>query len=106
MKTIINLTPHEVKVVKAECIKVYPASGNVARVATNSVKVGEVDGVSLFKTVYVDPEGVPEPKENVLYIVSGLVRTSYPNRTDLISPHGLIRDDEGRVIGCEGFDVN
>jgi hypothetical protein len=38
-----------------------------------------------------------------VYIVSRLIRTALPERGDLASPYGLVRDAEGRAIGAEGL---
>jgi len=46
---------------------------------------------------------MPEQVSGVAYIVSALVRSAYPDRTDLLIPHGLVRDDDGNIIGCRGF---
>lgn len=35
-----------------------------------------------------------------MYVVSRLVAEAVPERRDLVVPHGLVRDGQGRVVGC------
>lgn len=108
MKRIINMTPHEVKIVDDEeaLIKSFAASGNLARCKTVPVSAGSLDGLPLTKTEYGDVEGLPDQQPDVFYIVSALVRTRLPERKDLLSPGQQVRDDAGRVIGCKSLDCN
>ena len=55
---------------------------------------------------YGKVSNLPEPKDGVLYIVSAAVRTALPERNDLASPAHLVRDEEGRIIGCLAFEIN
>lgn len=85
---IINLTPHEVKIVNENgaTIKSFTASGSLARCKTVPVSAGNIDGLPLTKTEYGDVEGLPDQQPDVFYIVSALVRTRLPERKDLLSP--------------------
>lgn len=47
--------------------------------------------------------GLPDPREHVLYIVSQIVFDALPKRRDLLVPHDMVRDAQGRVTGCRGF---
>lgn len=103
MKTeIVNLTPHEI-IVGTQTI---PASGTVARVVTTSKAVGHAGGIPLTVTETGPVKDLPDPSRGVLYVVSALVRIAYPERNDIASPGQLVRDDNGRVIGCESLIVN
>jgi hypothetical protein len=102
----INLTEHEIKVVNGESVITFPPSGIVARISTNPVKISEDNGISLFKTEYGETTGLPDKKDNFYYIVSALVRNGNKTRLDLVSPSSLLRDKNGVVIGCKGFDTN
>lgn len=104
---IINLTPHAINIyVGMTPMKAYPDSGKVARVSTQNVVVGEEDGVRLVAKTFGDVVDLPEPAEGVYYIVSSLVALACPDRTDLLVPDDLVRDDTGRVVGCRCFSVN
>lgn len=101
---IINLTPHTIKIINSE-VREIPSSGTV-RISEVTVPVGEIDGIALVKKTYGKAEGLPEPQEDTLYIVSAMVRTAYPERNDLASPGDLVRDEQGNVIGCRNLVVN
>ncbi|WCF11484.1 hypothetical protein NDS46_31500 (plasmid) [Paenibacillus thiaminolyticus] len=105
----INLTPHDVVIMERnEIIKVIPASGNVARVQTHAKAVGKLDGIEVVKTVWGDIEGLPEPKEGIVYIVSMLVGQA-AKRSDVIgpdtSPDSAIRNEAGQIVGCRRFQT-
>lgn len=103
---LVNLTPHTVNIydLEGKVQVVSLQSEGVARVSTTSVVVGEIQGVSLVATKYGQIEGLPEPKEGVIYVVSFIVRQAAPHRTDLASPGQLIRDEKQQPIGCKGLD--
>lgn len=105
----INLTPHELNLFDEEgeeLVKTLESSGEIARVAVVNRKIGEDSLVPLFITEYGEVEDLPEPQEGVIYIVSFLVRQAASHRRDLASPGDLLRDSEGRPIGCKGLSVN
>lgn len=98
----VNLTPHEVNIGDLD----FPASGTVARVVVEHHEIGEHAGVPLLVGSYGEVSNLPEPEEGVLYIVSAAVRTALPERKDLASPAHLVRDEEGRIIGCQALEIN
>ena len=101
-----NLTPHQINVVDAAGAPTLtlPASGTVARCKATATETERVDGVPVFKTVYGEVEGLPEPQDGVLYVVSALVREAVKaTRTDVVSPAEFVRDSEGKILGCKGF---
>lgn len=97
---IINLTPHAITEVTTG--KVFPASGAVARVSSNSFPMGEIGGCPLFETEFSDVTGLPDPVDGTYYLVSSIVLDASA-RPDLIAPGELVRDDKGNPIGCKGF---
>lgn len=107
---IVNLTPHTIHVYDAEGetrIATFPSAG-VARVETKHSLAGMSGELQIpqFVTVYGAVEGLPEPQEGIMFVVSLLVRQALPDRMDLASPGELIRDEEGLPIGCKGLSVN
>ena len=102
--TFINLTPHVITEVITNLIL---QSEGVARVATTSEVVATYNGIDIFNTVYGELQGLPKPKTNTLYIVSGLVLDAAKRlgRDDCIAPGELVRDDKGQPIGCKGFRI-
>ncbi|MBO0526673.1 hypothetical protein [Clostridium botulinum] len=103
---IINYTPHDINIVSqdGELIKTYSSKG-IARVSAKSLYKDTINEVDIFKTEYGKVEGLPsEEKEGTYYIVSMLVKQACPNRKDLLSPSQLVRDSEGKIIGCLGLE--
>lgn len=114
---LINLTPHAISLYdrNGERHEVAP-SGQIARVAqTREDRPAfqlddpispDGDGISRFDTNYStfgQVEGLPEPEKGVAYLVSALVMSAVPDRTDVFAPGELLRDAEGRVIGARGL---
>lgn len=109
---IVNLTPHAITVLKnGEEIAVYDASGCIARCESDTVTVGEIAGIPLTETRFgklylIDRDRVkhelPEQQDGTFYIVSALV-ARVAQREDFIIVDDTVRDDKGRIIGCQSF---
>lgn len=101
MRTFINLTPHAIVLNDGKTI---PASGVVARVSATYSDFSP-DGIAEVR--FGEPVGLPAPKEDTLFIVSGLLKQACPQRTDLISPAtghpACVRDEQGRILSVPGF---
>lgn len=101
---IRNLTPHEVRVVLGNGnVLTFPASGEVARVASQTVQVDQLGAIPVVHLVFGDVVGLPDPEDEVINIVSSLVRAACPQRGDLLSPGELVRDEKGAVVGCKNL---
>ena len=100
--SIVNLTPHPINIGERN----IPPCGKVARVAVVHDDAGTHDGVALVRGTYGEVTGLPTPQAGALYIVSSLVRCALPHRTDLASPTKLVRDEQGRIVGCAALEVN
>ena len=109
---IVNLTPHAITVLKnGEEIAVYEASGCIARCEWKTVAVGEIAGIPLTETRFgklylIDRDRVkhelPEQQDGTFYIVSALV-ARVAQREDFIIVDDTVRDDKGRIVGCQSF---
>lgn len=110
---LLNYTPHTVHLHTGLGVQPIQSLGEAraAEITTLSTDLpfdpfgdgGMCEHVPLANKRYGDVTGLPEPKVQTLYIVSTLIQQACPERTDLVSPDGIIRDDSGRVIGCKGF---
>ena len=100
---ISNLTPHAIQIVGGPS---FPPSGRLARCAQVSAAAGEHEGLPLVSVQFGEVEGLPEPQEGILYIVSALVRSAVPHRHDVASPGDLVRDSAGQPVGCRNLVVN
>ena len=106
-KKILNFTPHPIVVVDAEGtqLKNFPSVGSI-RLKAETQPTGEsVEAVPFTRTVFGEPEGLPEQTEGVFLIVSQLVKTALPSRTDLVVPAEVVRDAEGKILGCRSLGV-
>lgn len=122
MAKLVNMTPHTItvyatddcqEVVKgsyvslvlkegAEPIMTLPSEG-VARASSSKELLYTIDSIPVYKTVYGEPEGLPEPAPNTYIVVSALTAQAAPQRHDLLIIDGAVRDSEGRICGCTAF---
>ena len=101
---IVNLTPHAITlIIDGEDDLVIKPSGRVARVATSTVTIGDVDGIPVTTTSFGEVEGLPEPEDGTIYIVSSLVAQRVPERGDVYIPNESVRDERGRIVGCRSL---
>ena len=105
---IRNLTPHEVKVLDADngVVATFPSVG-MARARQNDVPVGDIESIPVVETEFGEVTGLPEPTEDVVYIVSIITvkaASAHGRSTDdLLITSQAVRDDQGRIIGCRAF---
>lgn len=103
----VNLTPHDVKIHNPDGeTVVVPRSGRVARCDQVANHLTAFLGVEVKRVTCGRVNDLPAREHGVVYIVSTLVRTAEPDRPDLASPGGLVRDTNGNVVGCEYLVVN
>jgi hypothetical protein len=103
---MVNLTPHSLTLKDDESVTSIPPSGQVARVG--STPGGEIEIIDLPCQAFQAPtwgqvEGLPPPKEGVVYIVSSLVAGHCKGRGDVFSPgtgpkDGAVRNEHGHIV--------
>jgi hypothetical protein len=105
---IINLTPHTINIIG---VGSFEPSGSLARVAVTSVHKGFLnfdDGtlgkqIPVYQNCYADVEGLPDPKEDTIYLVSGMVLEALKGsgRFDVYAPDTgkSAARVEGMIIG-------
>lgn len=101
----VNLTKHAVRIrvndnhlaEPDETDLVIPPSGTEANVQTIRESGAEFDGVPVVRVGYGAIQGLPEPQEGVIYIVSALTAplAARAGRTDVVAPD---TDPAGRAI--------
>ena len=102
---LVNLTPHPVNIILdgQDPIVIPPAGGVTPRVTSTSITVAP----GFNTTVMGDVTDLPDKVDGVLLIVGALVRSTCPDRDDLVgpdtSPTGAVRDAAGMIIGARGF---
>ena len=103
MKNIINLTPHSITLLRENDEPLIIQSSGLARVTSETIITGEVNGIPVTSTVYGEVTGLPEFQEGTVYIVSALVAQRCAHRNDVFVPNELVRNDEGVIIGCKSL---
>lgn len=83
----------------------FPSEG-IARVSVTETPLHRTyGGVVLVRQEFGNVTGLPDAEEGFLLIVSTIVKSALPDRRDLVSPASLVRDDEGRIIGCRSLSL-
>lgn len=101
---IKNLTPHPVNILDADNNEItHFESAGLVRLKMSVESVGSHAGIPLTKTVFGEPEGLPGVKAGTLLIVSQLIKSALPERTDLVVPADVVRDKTGNIIGCRSL---
>jgi hypothetical protein len=101
----INLTPHQVSING----RLFPPPKNrsqIARVEFTLMKVDCIEGVDLIAVAYSVVRGLPEPQPDTIFIVSSMVRTEVPHRTDVASPRDQIKNEYNQIVGCRSLMLN
>lgn len=102
-KRFVNVTPHAITLNNGV---VFPTSGIVARVSNT---FGNPDDDNVMDIHYGDIDGLPEPADNTLYIVSAIVLSAAKEkgRTDCVAPAtghpDCVRNDKGFIVSVPGF---
>lgn len=100
---IRNYTPHAINLlIDGEYIE-YPSYGKVPRVSTVEKTIDGNWPFEAVKVEYGDVQDLPDPEEGVVLIVSKMCADARPNRKDLWYPTRLVRDEAGRIVGCDAL---
>lgn len=107
---LVNCTPHDVVITDVLGMYLsFPASGICPRVSSKEVPTDTIEvGGSVIATCrreYGAVEGLPEPAEDTLYIVSSMVKAACPDRADLVVPHDFYRNEKGDIVACKKFAI-
>jgi len=102
---LVNLTPHVIAIANAagEIVREIPPTPPAARVSTRRPRVERepIAGVPFAETVMGRVENLPDEDGRRIYIVSRVVISALPDRTDLVCPDtgpDCVRDEGGRVV--------
>lgn len=103
----VNMTPHAINLVSDDgnVYRTIEPSGYLIRLKATTERIKEIDGIKISTTVFGEPEGLPDYAEDTYYIVSQLVKSALPSRTDLLVPAEMVRDEKGVIIGCKSLGI-
>lgn len=107
-KTIVNLTPHILNIVAADgSIVTIPPSGKVARVGSTVEHVSTVNGINVTRSTWGEVLDLPEadPNEEIILVVSRMVKDRLSRRPDVLVPGSPVRDAAGVIIGANGLSL-
>lgn len=107
----INLTPHalSVKALDGAILVLPPSPDGAARVVYDrlppeQIRIGGSEVAVAVAGPVKEIIGLPDPQPGIVFIVAKAVADAAPaHRGDLMSPGRLIRDADGKVIGCDGL---
>jgi hypothetical protein len=102
---IINATFHPINILNemGVLMKVFPKTGVSIRLEERMTEGEDIDGIPTGVINWDGAVNMPEQKEGVFYIVSQLTQSLLTHRSDLLSPKGIVRDNDGNVLGCRMF---
>ena len=100
---IKNCTPHKISVYVDDTMLEFPSCGIVPRCEQHEEVIGKIDNLPITKQISGEVTDLPEQEDAVYLIVSRLVATACPHRSDLLIPGPLVRDGDGKVVGCYGL---
>lgn len=101
--TLINLTPHPIVFADGRTLSKCDKPPRLAELVEPA---GEVDGIPVVRKTF-DRDGcdLPPPAnslEDTRFIVSLLIAQAFAAvRSDLLVTDGPIRDEQGRIVGCQ-----
>lgn len=102
--TLLNATPHVLNIVQRDgSVLTLASSGIVPRCESNEVIDQAIGLIEVTRQTLGHVQGLPDPVPGLYFIVSRLVASAADNRDDLLVPGSLIRDDQGKVVGCKGL---
>lgn len=100
---IKNLTPHAINLlIDGEYVE-YPSSGKAPRVSEHQIALEGNYPFEAVRIEYQEVQDLPEPEDGVVLIVSKMVCDARPSRRDLWYPAKLVRDEAGRIVGCDAL---
>lgn len=108
MTEVINLTPYAINILdnKSNLLIALQPSGQVAKVSAKTVQTNMLNStppIPISESVFGDTIEVPEPEKGKVFVVSRMVVAALSDRTDLLFPNEVVRDHEGRIIGCKSL---
>lgn len=114
MTVFINLTPHDINLTVSGTQRTIRATGCIARAKETHEVTEHIDGIPILSCHYgkVQVIGIksgeikdmPKETQGAYYIVSNIAAHMFPpERNDILVPGDPIRDDKGKIIGCQGL---
>ena len=122
IEAIRNCTPHAISFYKeADCVLntktrsydlvdadvepwlvLQPEEAPIPRCTTIEEADGALGGIPMLKLTFGEVENLPPQQDGVLLIVSAICAAAgrEQGRTDLVTPAHMVRDQDGKILGC------
>ena len=103
----INCTPHPITLISQDgSTTTLPKGVVVPRLKQETVRVDIINGVSITESTFGETTDLPERQEGVYLIVSRMILEANKDRSDLLVPNELVRDEAGNIMGCKSLACN
>ncbi len=104
---LINLTPHALNILTVSGEIVLPPSGGIARLTVSrdprpAILTDSGEEIPVCSPTMGTISGLPDPEPGTALVVSALVADA-AKRPDVFSPGELVRDADGKPVGCRGL---
>ena len=107
--SVINLTPHAITFIHEDQSETILQSQGVARAASSTEYVGQLEGFRLTRTTFGEPVNLPDYSEGTYYVVSVATANAaraYGRRVDdLLLTNEAVRNADGSIRGCKSFAI-
>lgn len=103
--TIINYTPHDINIYNEDSkyMRTYPSQGMI-RLRRKEKLVTTMNNIPVWSITHeATPETLPPPLPYTYFVVSSVVAEAHPHRKDFLTPHKLVKDSHGKIIGTKGL---
>jgi hypothetical protein len=103
----VNLCPHDINIYtnNGQLIMQLTRNFNAPRLVERRIIYGEVAGIRINRVeLSLGNIDLPPHIPGTYYIVSRIF-AEYARRSDFLIPDELIRDEQGRIIGCTSFSI-
>lgn len=114
MTTLRNLTPHAITLIDADgsqfTVQPEPVSARCEPRDTPMgleciLGEGTTHMIPLVSPGYGAVTGLPGEETGVLLFVSRVIMDACPTRHDLVTSASLVRDADGRIVGCGALAI-
>ena len=106
MTTLVNLTPHPVRICTDGVDITLSPCGITARVTVTLEEDGCINNVPVFRQKFGQVENLPGPEADTVYIVSAVVLDAVRStRPDVVAPltARAARDESGNIVSVPGL---
>ena len=106
IKKIVNLTGHDINVVKDDGSIMTIKSSGIIRLNATEKKVGQIGDIPILELSFGAPDWVPERQDGTIYIVSKITCEAMRDRDDFYIVASLVKNEDGSVRGVKGLAQN